>query len=145
MAKYIYVKSNRNDNRVALSEVDDLHPGGSAFVAAGTGAVKVGVTPFVRDQLMQGHLIEVDDSAEKKEAEALADEKLSDAERAVAVDTNPDVEPMEEMTVATLTGMARDLGATVKQGMTKSEVIDSIKAKRAEGLTPTPPETPVEA
>lgn len=137
-ATHVYVKSNRDDARVALSEVDDAHPGGSAFVAAGTGPVKVGLTPFVRDQLREGNLVEVDAAADKKKADKAADEKMGEGERAAAVEANPDAEPMESMSTAKLVGIAQSLGVNVRPGTPKGDLITAINEKRAAGITPTP-------
>lgn len=54
----LWVMSNRVDDRVVLSERDDRHPGGEAFVA-GSAPEHVFRTPMVAQLLNDGLLIEV--------------------------------------------------------------------------------------
>lgn len=58
MAATITVKSTRDDNRVALWERDDAHPGGEAMVY-GPDPVEVGDTPLVRLRIGERALEEV--------------------------------------------------------------------------------------
>jgi hypothetical protein len=72
--KFLYVKSAFPDDRVALHEVDDLHPGGSVIVA-GKIVAKVADTPFVRLRLRDRWLVEASESKEKSAADKWADER----------------------------------------------------------------------
>lgn len=55
---YIWVMSNRKDDRVVLFERDDAHPGGEAFVGGSTVA-KVGKNGTVQNLLREGLLVEI--------------------------------------------------------------------------------------
>jgi hypothetical protein len=72
--QYLYVKSALDDDRVALHEVDDAHPGGSAIVA-GDLVAKVGDTAMVRSRLRDRWLVEVSGGEETKKADKWADER----------------------------------------------------------------------
>lgn len=72
--KYLYVKSALPGSEVALHEVDDAHPGGSAIVA-GNIVAKVADTPFVRARLRDRWLVEADDSKEKSAADKWSEER----------------------------------------------------------------------
>lgn len=71
----LYVRSGRDDNRVALHEIDPAHPGGSVIVA-GEECRKVGNTALVLDQLRKGELEECDGEADIKAADKHADERV---------------------------------------------------------------------
>lgn len=58
MAATMSVKSTRPDNRVALWERDENHPGGEAMVY-GPDPVEVGDTPLVRLRIGEGALEQV--------------------------------------------------------------------------------------
>src|SRR5947209_6049094 len=58
--KMIRVKSGLSDNRVALYEKNDAHPGGECFVAGPTVA-EVAETPEVLYRLGTGQLVKTDD------------------------------------------------------------------------------------
>jgi hypothetical protein len=68
MADIISVKSGRDDDRVALFEQAAAHPNGEAFVARGSGAVKVARTALVLRKLKDGELVEVGKAAPSKAA-----------------------------------------------------------------------------
>jgi hypothetical protein len=70
--EYVYVRSNFDNDRLALHEIDPAHPMGSAVVARNHGTVKVGNTAMVRARLRDQWLVE-DTSAEGKKH---ADEAL---------------------------------------------------------------------
>jgi hypothetical protein len=79
--QYLYVQSARDDNRVALHEVDDAHPFGSVLVA-GDNVEKVADTALVRAQLREGELVEVRDAADRKAADKSYDERRKAFEEA---------------------------------------------------------------
>ena len=54
----IWVKSAKDDGRVALFEKDKLHPDGEAFVC--DKPVQVAMTPLVERMLTKGYLVQVD-------------------------------------------------------------------------------------
>lgn len=60
----IHVKPTWLDRSVALSERDDAHPGGEAWVVgypdAPDAVYEVGDTPLVRQQIARGALLRVD-------------------------------------------------------------------------------------
>ena len=55
---YIWVASNRKDDRVVLFELDPAHPGGEAFVG-GDSVARVARTPQVNGLLREGLLVEI--------------------------------------------------------------------------------------
>jgi hypothetical protein len=63
----LYVIPAKQDRTVALSEADELHPGGEAWIVGYPGEdpqpVEVGDTPLVRQQIARGALIQVDGPA----------------------------------------------------------------------------------
>ena len=74
--EFLYVRSNFDNDRIALHEIDPAHVGGSAVVARNHGTVKVGNTAAVRARLRDQWLVE-DMSAEgKKAADKAAEEKV---------------------------------------------------------------------
>jgi hypothetical protein len=75
--QFLYVRSARDDNRVALHEVDEAHPGGSVLVA-GDMVRKVADTSYVRAQIRENQLMEVKDAKSKSSA----DKWLADREKA---------------------------------------------------------------
>lgn len=85
---YMYVESARSDNRVALHEVDEAHPGGSVIVSRNSGPRKVAKTPFAMMRLRENELREVTKSGAKKIAEM-------HAKRAVEENPEPDTVPDE--------------------------------------------------
>jgi hypothetical protein len=108
--KYIYVESARNDNRVALSEVDPAHPNGSVLVAGNTGPRKVAHTPFVAMRLREGEIREVSESKGKKSADAHI-KAQQDSGAVVEPEPTPEAntegaEPSEEELAAA--GLTRD-------------------------------------
>jgi hypothetical protein len=69
--KTIWVESGLGNNRVALWERDDAHPGGEAWVAGkGKAPVQVGETALVRRLIGDRQLVEV--SAPSKHERAAA-------------------------------------------------------------------------
>lgn len=103
--QFLYVRSARDDNRVALHEVDDAHPFGSVLVA-GDACVKVGDTALVRAQLREGELEEVKGASDRKDADkALEDRQKAFEEAGMATPSrvagdrpvaNEGLEPNEE-------------------------------------------------
>jgi len=127
-ADYIYVRSGRSDNRVALSEVDEAHPGGTAFVAQGMTR-KVGYTPFVADQIRQGFLVEVNDAAGKKQADEFAKTVMSGEEREAMGEPQADTfDPLVGKSDSELAQMAKDRNIKIEQGMRKSDLVSAIAA-----------------
>ena len=125
---FVYVRSGRNDNRVALSEVDAAHPGGSAFVAQGM-VRKVGYTPFVAAQIREGLLVEVSEAADKKQADAYAKEVMSGEEREAMGEPQEDhFDPLVGKSDGELAQMAKDRGIKIEAGMRKSDVVSAIAA-----------------
>ena len=70
MAETLWVKSGHLDNRVALHERDDAHPGGEVFVKGDGQPVEVGDTPEVHARIARGLLVKADapKNAEPKES-----------------------------------------------------------------------------
>lgn len=60
--KLIRVRSGRDDNRVAIWDVDPLHPTGEIFVA-GDRVVEAALTPAVERALASGELLETAEPA----------------------------------------------------------------------------------
>lgn len=82
----LYVIPAKLDRTIALSEADELHPGGEAWIVGYPGEkpapVEVGDTPLVRQQIARGALIQVDGPAKAKAdgpAKAKADDKKPSA------------------------------------------------------------------
>ncbi len=70
-SKTLWVRSNRNDNRVVLYEVDPAHPGGEALVFRdGDRAFEVGETPEVQRLLHEKQLVKVPAAEVKKQQAA---------------------------------------------------------------------------
>lgn len=76
MADTIFVKSNQQDNRLALSEEHPDHPGGEVFVY-GDKVFEVAKTAKVQQALARKALVEVDGP---KKGKAAKDEKDDKAE-----------------------------------------------------------------
>lgn len=146
--KFLYVESARDDDRVALSEVNDAHPGGSIFVARGTGAVKVANTAAVMDGLRDGPdgrmLREVSGASAKKKADESARTKMGDAEaaRVEAAAQEESDDPLMMMTPAQLGKVAKDEGVDLDAvraandgKLTKSTIVSAIAANRSQKLT----------
>lgn len=146
--EFLYVESARDDDRVALSEIDDAHPGGSIFVARGVGAVKVANTASVMAALRNGPdgplLREVSGSSAKKRADETARAKMGDAEAArverAAQEKSDD--PMMQMNPAQLGKLAKDEGIDLDQlreqndgKLTKTILVSAIAAHRNQMLT----------
>jgi hypothetical protein len=71
--EFVYVRSNLDNNRVALHEIDPAHPGGSVMVARNMGTQKVGNTALVRARLRDQWLVEDTSADGKKEADKAAE------------------------------------------------------------------------
>lgn len=107
---FMYVRSTTGDNRVAFHEVDDAHPGGSAFVA-GPKVVKVGRTALAQERIRSRMLAEVKgDSRQKAQADKDAQAKID----ALPDVTRPDVPDFDEVDEETgeVTGDGKNDGAT---------------------------------
>jgi hypothetical protein len=86
---FLYVRSARGDDRVALHEIDVAHPGGSVVVA-GDRVVKVGNTAMVQDALRRDQLTEDGIDADgRKAADEFADRMVHGRPAPVAVAVNP--------------------------------------------------------
>jgi hypothetical protein len=83
--EFLYVRSALDDNRVALHEIDPLHPGGSVIVA-GDLVAKVGRTAYVMSRLRENWLEEADDADkdEIKRADEMAQQKIDGTPRVEA-------------------------------------------------------------
>jgi hypothetical protein len=139
------VQSARDDNRVALSEVDDAHPGGSVFVAQGTGPVKVANTAAVMDALRNDLLEEVSESKGKAHADKMARVKMGD-EEAARIEKKQQEEsddPLMQHSPAELAKIAGEEGVDLddvrKQNsgkLSKTMVVTAINEHRKSKLTP---------
>ena len=69
MTELINVRSARSDERVALWEKDDEHPGGEAYVA-GSAAVQVATTSAVIRKIADGEIEVIDDEEEITDLES---------------------------------------------------------------------------
>lgn len=78
--EFVYVRSNFDNDRIALHEIDVAHPGGSAVVARNHGTVKVGNTAAVRARLRDQWLVEDTSSEGKKSADEAADKRVESLE-----------------------------------------------------------------
>lgn len=144
--KFLYVKGNRNDGRVALSEVDDAHPGGSVFIAHRM-VRKVAKTAFVNDQLHDGFIVETDDADDKKEADEFLKSLLASESQLVAAEGRIS-EKYSDMTPKQLSDEAKNRGLTFEGKVSKKEVIAALEADdsaKSSGLAPAPAVTPAEA
>lgn len=141
--KFMYVKGNRNDDRVALSEVDDAHPGGSVFVARRM-VRKVARTPFVQDQIHDGHLVETDDPDDIAAADKFLQELLASEAPADAVSS----EKYSDMDQAELAAEAKSRGISFKGKVNKATVVAALEAddalKSSAETPPAPPTVPAE-
>lgn len=137
--EFFYVRSNLDENRVALHEVDAKHPGGSVIVAGNT-PVKVGNTKFVRDRLRDGFLVEVSGDKATRMADKAAAER--DEMYPNASDDwewneeNENDEPAEpnrlggnysNFTNAELEDEARARGMEVKAGANKGDLVAMLQ------------------
>jgi hypothetical protein len=72
-SKTLWVEAGKKDRSVALSEVDELHPDGEAWVVGypnERNPVEVGRTPLVQQKLISGELVEVEAPAKPDRATA---------------------------------------------------------------------------
>jgi hypothetical protein len=138
--KFIYVKGNRNDGRVALSEVDEAHPGGSVFVAHRM-VRKVAKTAFVNDQLHDGALVETDDADDKKEADEFLKRLLESESQIVAAEGRVS-DKYDGMSPKQLSEEAKGRGLSFEGRVSKKEVIAALEADdaaKSSGIAPSPP------
>jgi hypothetical protein len=131
--EFFYVRSALDENRVALHEVDEKHPGGSVLVA-GKNPVKVGNTKFVKDRLRDGFLVEVSGDRARKQADKMA----ADRAEMFPVDTG-DEDEMEEhaepnkmvsyqdQSVTDLRTEATSRGIKLPDGANKGEIITALQ------------------
>lgn len=145
-SQYLYVKGNRDDGRVAISEVDDAHPGGSIFVAHRMTR-KAAKTAFVMEKLRGVHpdLVETDDADDIKEADEFLG-NLMELEAADARAAGVVSERYGDMNLQELAVEAKSRDMKFPRGTTRKTVIQALEAddaKRAEvSQPPVQPEVP---
>lgn len=113
--EYLWVLSNRRDNRVVLHERDRRHPGGEAFVG-GSVPAKVFRSNEVARLLREGYLIEIPEPP--------------DGRKKPKVKPVPD--PLAAAPVAAAPGAATPLGRQLDPELVPEEAQASIREQQEE-------------